>query len=215
MKYRFNRNIENFFLMNTDYTNSWGIPNLKLCKQNLSNIQWVGFNELNKQKDLSNIGVHFYVDDYRFERVWNQPNSYINLLKKCKVVSTPDFSVYNDMPKAMHLWQHYKRQWCGVYWQKHGINVIPSLSWGIGCVHNFSFLGIPKNSVCTTSLKGLNADLDIGIQELKQVINIVQPSKVYINAGIKSRDKITAQLKNIIEFDFIDVFGNRKLKIKS
>lgn len=210
MKFRFNRNIENFFKLQAKSNNSWGIPILKPCSIDLNNVQWIGFNELNTHSNLSNVGIHFYIDDYRFERIWKQPDSYLNLFKRCKMITTPDFSVYSDMPKAMHLWQHYKRQWCGAYWQEYGINVIPSLSWGIGCLHEFSFLGIPKNSVCTTSLKGLGSELNQGIKELKQVIDIVQPKKLYINAGVRTREQITAQLMNIVEFDFINVFGNRK-----
>ena len=45
--------------------------------------------------------LHFFVDDYQFERLWNSPKQYIELLKKFDAVLTPDFSLYMDMPLPM------------------------------------------------------------------------------------------------------------------
>ena len=28
----------------------------------------------------TNAGIHFFIDDYRFERIWNQPDRYIEIL---------------------------------------------------------------------------------------------------------------------------------------
>ncbi len=52
----------------------------------------------------ANCGVHFYLDDYQFERVWNAPERYVEKLRKFSCVLTPDFSLYLDMPRAMKIW---------------------------------------------------------------------------------------------------------------
>jgi len=46
-------------------------------------------------------GVHFYIDDYQFERVWNDPHGYVQRLSEFDCVLTPDFSLYTEMPLAM------------------------------------------------------------------------------------------------------------------
>lgn len=52
--------------------------------------------------------VHFYEDDVSFERLWNQPNKYLPILKKYAGVISPDFSVYRDMPLVMLEWNVYR-----------------------------------------------------------------------------------------------------------
>ena len=40
----------------------------------------IGFNYA-KSSDKKNTGIHFYLDDYQFERIWNDPDEYVELLK--------------------------------------------------------------------------------------------------------------------------------------
>lgn len=32
-----------------------------------------------------NVGIHFYIDDYQFERIWNKPITYTKLLKNLEI----------------------------------------------------------------------------------------------------------------------------------
>lgn len=72
---------------------------------------------------------HFFIDDYRFERVWNQPERYIDTLRKYDGVLSPDFSMYTDMPLPMQAWNSYRSKALAKYWQGEGITVIPTLCW--------------------------------------------------------------------------------------
>lgn len=49
-----------------------------------------------------------FIDDYQFERIWNTPERYVNVLKQYDCVLTPDFSLYMDMPRAMKVWNIYR-----------------------------------------------------------------------------------------------------------
>ncbi|MBR2677611.1 MAG: DUF4417 domain-containing protein [Solobacterium sp.] len=89
--------------------------------------EWIGFNYVLSDKNPENKAVHFFVDDYQFERIWNRPNDYIEKLKQYKCVLSPDFSPYGDMPLATQIYNHYRKHWCAAYWQKHGITVIPTI----------------------------------------------------------------------------------------
>ena len=43
----------------------------------------IGFNELLTCKHPENAGVHFFLDDYQFERFWRMPERYLYALEKC------------------------------------------------------------------------------------------------------------------------------------
>lgn len=58
----------------------------------------IGFNELLTCKHPENTGVHFFLDDYQFERFWRQPERYVAALARFPLVIGPDFSLYTDFP---------------------------------------------------------------------------------------------------------------------
>lgn len=53
---------------------------------------WISFNcaRTDRRRDVH--GVHFFVDDYIFERTWHDPRRYALLLSEFKAAMTPDFS---------------------------------------------------------------------------------------------------------------------------
>lgn len=91
--------------------------------------------------------IHFYEDDYLFERLWNNPIKYLDLLKKYKGVILPDFSLYRDMPFAMQIWNIYRSRAIGHWMQKNGINVIPNIRYGDRRSYKLCCDGIEKNSM--------------------------------------------------------------------
>lgn len=128
-------------------------------------------------------GVHFFIDDYRFERIWNRPEAYIDMLRKYDCVLTPDFSLYVDMPLPMQIWNVYRSRALGRYWQDNGLKVIPTLSWSTPDSYWFSFDGIPKCSVYATTAIGAiknkhaNELWRIGMDE---AIKQLSPEKIII-----------------------------------
>lgn len=121
---------------------------------NLKDIPIQGFNFALKEKNPERMGVHFFVHDYQFERVWKYPDRYIDVLKKFAFVLSPDFSVYEDTPKAIQLYNLYRNRWCGRYWQEQGIKVIPTFTLGNTDLFNTFCAGIPKNSTIAVSTMG-------------------------------------------------------------
>lgn len=120
---------------------------------------FIGFkyakSEIRKKKDLSESVCHFFLDDYQFIRVWRYPDMYINTLLQFGYVCAPDFSIYMDDPYPIQMMNHYRRQWCGAYFQKNGLEVIPSVSWGSERTFDFCFEGIPKNSTLVVGTAGI------------------------------------------------------------
>lgn len=62
------------------------------------NCEFIGFNFAKTCKERTEKGVHFFLDDYQFERIWRKPDQYLPMLQQFRYVMTPDFSLYTDFP---------------------------------------------------------------------------------------------------------------------
>ena len=148
-----------------------------------SNIK--GFNYAKTSKD-KNIGIHFYVDDYQFERVWNNPEDYIDILSEYECIFSPDFSLYMDMPYVMKIWNVYRSRLIGQYYQNCGIKVIPTISWAEKETFEFCFDGIPKGSVVSISTIGVKRDkeaMQIWKDGVDEMIKRIEPSAILVYGG--------------------------------
>ena len=97
----------------------------------------------------------FFIDDYQFERVWNDPYTDIELLREFPCALTPDFSLYLDMPMAMKIWNVYRSRLIGQMMQDAGIVVIPTLSWAEPETFSFCFEGLEQGGVVAVSTVGV------------------------------------------------------------
>ena len=99
------------------------------------------------------VGVHFFIDDYQFERVWKSPQLYVEMLKRYRFACAPDFSLYLDMPMAAKIWNVYRSRLITAYWQKQGVKVVPVLQWADPFTWKFCFEGIaPGGTVAVSTL---------------------------------------------------------------
>lgn len=99
--------------------------------------------------------AHFFIDDYRFERLWNTPEKYVDVLSQYDGVLSPDYSTYTDMPLPMQAWNMYRSRALASYWQRCGIDVIPTLQWSDERSFDFAFRGLPEESVVAVSTVGV------------------------------------------------------------
>lgn len=142
----------------------------------------IGFNyaKTNKEKKT---GIHFYLDDYQFERIWKCPSDYIDMLKSYECILSPDFSLYMDMPIAMKIWNIYRSRLIGQYYQSCGIKVIPTISWAEEETFEFCFDGIPEGSVVSVSTVGVKRDneaVKIWKQGMDAMIERIKPSVILV-----------------------------------
>ena len=136
--------------------NRWGIPVLQ--SQAVCVPDWlVPYRQKIRCTDTLDDGaVHFFLDDYRFESVWNRPKKGLQALHPYATVLTPDFSLYRDWPLTLQLWNTYRNRWCGCLWQSEGFCVIPTVSWSSAESYAFCFAGIPQRSVVAVGSVGVN-----------------------------------------------------------
>ena len=139
----------------------------------------MGFNYVRSQPDYSK-GVHFWIDDYQFERVWNSPEEMIERLKPFDCVITPDFSLYYDMPVAMQIWNVYRARLIGQMMQDAGITVIPNVRWTQKYSWDYCFEGLPKKSTFAVSSVSLNNDdfMPIFLEGMDEFIKRCQPRRI-------------------------------------
>ena len=62
---------------NENISDFWQMPIIK--NDNFIPSKLIGFNYAKTSKE-KNAGIHFYLDDYQFERVWNNPDDYVDIL---------------------------------------------------------------------------------------------------------------------------------------
>lgn len=159
------------------------IPILKPCDCIPDDI--ISFNYMLTAKE-KNVGIHFYVDDYQFERVWTQPQTYIEKMQNFQCVFTPDFSLYTEMPIAMKIWNIYRSRLIGQMCQREGLNVIPTVSWCEVATFDFCFDGLPENSVLSISTIGVKRNLDafaIWKAGVDEMIKRLHPHTLLIYGG--------------------------------
>lgn len=145
----------------------------------------IGFNYALTASDKAS-GIHFYIDDYQFERVWNQPDFYLDKLTEFDCMLTPDFSLYTEMPIAMKIWNTYRSRLIGQMAQRKGIIVIPTVSWCEAETFSFCFDGLPKRSVLSISTIGVKKeDYNFGLWKagVDEMIRRLKPKTLLIYGG--------------------------------
>lgn len=148
--------------------------------------KWIGFNEVNSFKgDRSLTGVHFFIDDYQFERVWNCPSKYISILKKYACVIAPDFSMYEDMPFTMQLWNLYRSMYLAKLFEVNGVKVIANLMWSSKIFISDIYAKNSTAAVCSVGIRDKMKFKD----ELMKMIDITKPKKlIYFGSKIDGLD---------------------------
>lgn len=128
-------------------------------------------------------GIHFYIDDYQFERVWRAPERYLELFKKYGCILTPDFSCYLDIKTPQQIFNIYRSRLIGAYYQKQGIKVIPTISWSDTISFEYCFKGIPKGSIVSVSTVGIIRKSETRLlfkNGLDEMIRQIEPKTILI-----------------------------------
>lgn len=185
MSYRQVRNYENLQKKIYPGVGRYGIPQIKPSQDMAEN--WIGFNYAKGCDEPEIHGVHFFVDDYQFLRLWTNPETYINMLSRFQAVCTPDFSTYTDFPKAVQIFNHYRKHWLAAYWQENGIKVIPTISWSDEDSFKWCFDGEPVGGIVAVSSVGTQNDkqtkylFESGFEEM---VARLQPSQILMYGDI-------------------------------
>ena len=161
----------------------WQMPVIQ-CDDDIPN-DLMGFNYAMSSKN-KDTWIHFFVDDYQFERIWNNPEKYVDILGEYRGILSPDFSLYLDMPMPMKIWNTYRSRQIGAFYQQKGIPVIPTLSWAEATTFDFCFKGIPEESIIAVSTIGVKEDkeaLKIWEAGMSEAMRQIKPQTVIVYGG--------------------------------
>ena len=179
---------------------SWQIPKMKACHYIPQVL--IPFDYVRRMKKIpAECGVHFFVDDYQFERIWKTPYKIFERLRKFACTFTPQFSLYLDMPKAMKVWNIYRGMLIGQMMQDAGLQVIPTLSWSEPDTFDFCFDGIEPGGVVAVSTIGHMRGtkwLELWQRGMREALERLKPECVLLY-GFNTK----------IDFDF----GDTKVKV--
>ena len=171
----------NLELLPVEMTEGYNLPVVRADAVPMAN-SIIPFNRA-KTCTRKDVGVHFFIDDYQFERLWRFPDRYLPLLQEYDCVLTPDFSIYVDMPLTLKIYNVYRNRVLGHYWQQNGINVVPTLQWADYRSFGFCFSGIePGGIVAVSTLGSAQNPQSRGywIAGMKQAISKLQPTTVLL-----------------------------------
>ena len=197
-------------LENGDYEGDgyYGIPMLDPVFEVPEIKDWIGFNYVLSDKEPEGKAVHFFVDDYQFERIWNNPERYVEKLRRYVCVATPDFSPYADMPRALQIYNHYRKHWVGRWLQDRGVVVIPTIRCNTDPESLKWFLdGTPKGGIVAISSMWSKETHEIDAQSYRILKEKIDPCKIFVyggntgNIGIEDGDNIET-IKNFAQKRF-------------
>lgn len=167
--------------------NKFDIPNLLLDKQaghlELPLSPWGANSRL--RKDVAT--YHFYVDDYRFEKLWKDP---INLLRSgCKAIVEPNCSCHDQTPIAWGIKLIYQKRWLARYLQECGICVYADLNVSHKFIE-YNKMGIPKgyNAFATRGLDGWMESLKLDLKVAQEISGKEKPNLLVYGGGEEIQD---------------------------
>ena len=182
------RNGHNLGLVDCDTAGAFDTPVL-LPVQVDKRLMWTSFNCAKTTRNRAMFGVHFFIDDYLFERAWNDPARYALLLKDFQAVMTPDFSLFTDYPKSVQIYNHYRKHLLGAYWQRMGMTVVPSICWSDHDSYEWCFDGEPQGGTVAVSSVGTQKNpqaRDFFLDGYKEMLSRLQPSKIIFFGDVPS-----------------------------
>jgi hypothetical protein len=176
-----------FLVKDADYEGEEEIPCVRTS--NLIPTRAVAFSKATFQTDY-NQWLHFYEDDYKFEKLWSNPERYLPLIKKFQGVISPDFSLYYDMPECMQVWNTYRGKALAHWLDKNGVEVIPNVRWGDERTFEVATLGVEKGKTiavgthgCIKTVEGRN----MFINGFDYVVKKLQPQTIVVYGRMPRR----------------------------
>ena len=149
---------DNPLFMRNTFTSvgKWGIPLVKKQAVSVDDLQMIACSDTRPNDRTVNRskGVHFFVDDYRFDGIYKMPSRSLAKYSQYAFLLTPDFSTYADMDLWRQLESVAKNRWVGAYWQSNGLTVIPTISWSTPRSFDFCFDGVEQNAIVAVSTLG-------------------------------------------------------------
>lgn len=143
-------------------------------------VDWLGFDKSLRTR-RTDVGIHFFMDDYQFERIWNNADRYVEMLSRFKAIIAPDFSMFRDWPVIVQMWNHYRKHYMAARLQDRGLTVYPKISWATEESYDWCFDGEPRHGVVAVSSVGKMRNPDnkrLFIQGYNEMLKRLDPTEI-------------------------------------
>lgn len=194
------------FMRNSfDGQGRWNIPLVRKQEVNTQEISLIACSDTRSKDNAANRrnGVHFFVDDYRFEGIYTHPERTLAKYSQYAFLLSPDFSTYADMDLWRQIESVAKNRWVGAYWQSNGLTVIPTISWSTPRSFDFCFDGVEKNAVVAVSTLGCRRSKVSFLRGYEVMLNRLNPQTI-----ICFGEPLPEMQGNIV---FVDYRASRKV----
>lgn len=158
----------------------YNIPLIRRQNYDISNISLIACSNTKNNDTSNNIskGVHFFVDDYRFNGIFNNPERSLDKFSQYAFLLSPDFSTYQEMPLWRQIESVAKNRWCGAYWQSKGKIVFPTISWSNSLSYDFCFNGVEKNSIVAVGMIGCKNNKKDFMRGYNEMLDRIEPQAI-------------------------------------
>lgn len=125
---------------------------------------------------------HFYVDDYRFERLFKDPIKL--LMSGCRAVVEPNCSIHDQTPVAYALYQIYRKRYLARYLQECGLQVWVDLNVAPRFM-DYNLLGVSHgyNAFFTRGVSGWQEHLQLCLDKAREVSGLEHPNLCVYGGG--------------------------------
>ena len=199
----------NSILTTVSTTSQWNIPVVQPNHYTETPTRFMSFAEIKSIEDLSDVCCHFYVDDWRFVRVFDYPDDMIPILRNCMYVICPDFSQLIGWPRFACFSNSCWNKAIGAYWQMNGVNIVPNITWNYPDSYKYSVTGWPKGGMIAINSKGC-LDTDESVYYWEQgynfVLNEINPNKILRCGPIMPNEDISRSV--FFSTNYIDRIRN-------
>lgn len=156
-----------------------GFPRLPRCEELVDgNLKSVPLHLASKERHPEKALCHMFLDDSRFESLWNQPHKQIDMLKRYKFVTAPDFSCWGSMPLPLQMYNKYRIHAMTWYLMMNDVNVIPTVTWNNISSYNWVFDGMPKDSVVAIASNGVMSQHESFIRGFNKMCDVLEPRQI-------------------------------------
>lgn len=106
--------------------NEWGIPTLDLSLQaEVVYAPVVKWGTIPRTAIMTG-SYHAYADDYKMQNWWKDPSQIVN--SRCKAAVEPNWSSNVQMPRALVLYDIFRKRYIARVWQTFGVRVFVDLN---------------------------------------------------------------------------------------
>lgn len=158
----------------------FGIPIVKKQDISLENLSLIACSDTqnNASENSKKSGVHFFVDDYRFEGIYKNPEKSLRKYSQYAFLLTPDYSTYSEMNTWRQIESVAHSRWVGAFWQNQGLNVIPTVTWSTPTSFEFCFDGIEKNSIVAIGMIGCKKNRSAFMSGYNEMLRRIDPVSI-------------------------------------